>query len=62
MGSRNSGLDGDHLGHASASQSRKGVCERPREVGRPAGLTQLQEEVLVVCPERGGDGTVGGGG
>lgn len=38
------------------------MCERPREVGRPAGLTQLQEEVLVVYPERGSYGTVGGDG
>lgn len=62
MGSGNSGLDADHLGHPSASQSGKGMCQGPRELRRPAGLTQLQEEVMLVCSERGGDGTVGGGG
>lgn len=62
MGSGKSGPDGDRLGHPSASQTGKGMCQRPRELRRAAGLTQLQEEVMVVYPESGGDGPVGGGG
>lgn len=60
MASRSSGLYGDHLGHTFASQPKKGVCKCPGDVWRPAGLTQLQEEVLVVCPQRGGDGKLAG--
>lgn len=38
------------------------MCQGPRELRRAAGLAQLQEEVLVVRPESGGDGPVGGAG
>lgn len=30
------------------------------DVPRPAGLTELQEEVLVISPQEGGDGEVAG--
>lgn len=54
------GLHGDHLGHANPPQTREGVREGSGDVPRPAGLTELQEEVLVIGPQGGGDGEVAG--
>lgn len=47
------GLYGDHLGQTSALQSRERVSEAPNEMWGLAGLSQLQCEVLVVCPQSG---------
>lgn len=52
------GLHGDHLGHACPPQPREGVREGSRDVLRSAGLTEFQEEVLLIGPEGGGDGEV----
>lgn len=54
------GLHGDHLGHTCPPQPREGVREGSGDVPRPAGLPEVQEEVLAVRPQRGGDGEVAG--